>query len=96
MSGPMKKTESFVVTIPISLKSEFDKFVKTFQIDYAPEGKPAAEEAFVRGDYKPGEKPSDFAGAWSARNKGKTLAQIREEVMQDAERIREEAWQRKD
>ncbi len=37
----------------------------------------------VRGDYKPGEKPSDFAGIWKARKKV------------DAKKLRKKAWQRK-
>ncbi|WP_250632263.1 hypothetical protein [Rhodoflexus caldus] len=41
-----------------------------------------AENAFVAGKFKPGEKPSDFAGIWA--NDERT-----------AESIREQAWARK-
>lgn len=37
----------------------------------------------VRGNYAPGEKPSDFAGIWKNRKKV------------DAKKLRKQAWQRK-
>lgn len=37
----------------------------------------------IRGDYAPGEKPSDFAGIWKSRKKV------------DAKKLRKQAWQRK-
>ena len=42
-----------------------------------------AEKGLIRGEYAPGEKPSDFAGIWAGRKKV------------DANKLRQKAWQRK-
>ena len=43
----------------------------------------ATKNGMIRGDYAPGEKPSDFAGIWKSRKK------------MDAKKLRQRAWQRK-
>lgn len=83
-------------TLVIKIKSEqaaqrLADFLKT--IDYveaveqsdedAPEAAQSAEKGLIRGEYAPGEKPSDFAGIWKNRKKV------------DAKKLRQKAWLRK-
>ena len=83
-------------TLVIKIKSEqaaqrLADFLKT--IDYveavvqsdegAPEVTQSADNGLIRGEYAPGEKPSDFGGIWKGRKKV------------DAKKLRQKAWQRK-
>ena len=52
-------------------------------VEDAPDTILSAEKGLIRGEYAPGEKPSDFAGIWKNRKKV------------DAKKLRQKAWLRK-